>query len=200
MGLIDPWVYFGFFFDLIPHIRAFKGAYFTTRLTWTVPGAIVYHFFPPVVATYVLHLTLFYASTIALLPDSENDREPASRCPRSFAYVAPLLFLVERRLALHGWRGQYVHVVDALLRHFCVPVCAPKTMADRGRSVRGHGDYCQFFLIVFVPVVLGYAHFARRNAGIQWEAPGSFRLGLRHHHADLRRVQHGGEWAVPVLH
>jgi hypothetical protein len=66
IGLIDPWVYFGFFLDLTQHIRAFKGAYFTTRLAWTVPGALVYHAFSPVVATYVLHLAVFYAATLSL--------------------------------------------------------------------------------------------------------------------------------------
>ena len=65
-GFIDPWVYFGFFFDLTQHIRSFKGAYFTTRLTWTVPGAVIYHLFSPLTATYVLHVALFYGAIFSL--------------------------------------------------------------------------------------------------------------------------------------
>src|SRR5246127_2027628 len=65
-GFIDPFIYFGYFLDLTQHLRTFKGAYFSTRLTWTVPGAIVYHVFSPLHAAYVLHLALFYLATLSL--------------------------------------------------------------------------------------------------------------------------------------
>jgi hypothetical protein len=171
LGLIDPWVYFGFFLDLIPHIRAFKGAYFTTRLTWTVPGAIVYHFFSPVVATYVLHLALFYTSTIAL-------------------YLI-LKMTVSRRAAVFGvllmgfhsyflWSVGWPYMDGAANTYLLWTLCS-LTFASRSAHPKGWliaagalaamAIYCQFFLIVFVPVVLGYAHFSRRSAGIQWEVP-----------------------------
>ena len=135
------------------------------------------------------------------LPDSENDREPASRCPRSFAHGAPLLFLVERRLALHGWRGEYLSAVDALLRHFCVQVRALKTMADRGRSVRGHGDLLPVLPDRVRARGAGLCSFCEaKHRHPMGGALESFRLGLRHNHVDFRRVQHGGEWTVPVLH
>jgi hypothetical protein len=171
LGLIDPWVYFGFFLDLIPHIRAFKGAYFTTRLTWTVPGAIVYHFFPPVVATYVLHLTLFYASTIALYLILKMT------VSRRAAVLAVLL------MALHSyflWSVGWPYMDGAANTYLLWTLCSvtfacrsshPKRWLIAAGAMAAMAIYCQFFLIVFVPVVLGYAHFARRNAGIRWEAP-----------------------------
>ncbi len=171
LGLIDPWVYFGFFFDLIPHIRAFKGAYFTTRLTWTVPGAIVYHLFPPVVATYVLHLTLFYASSIALYLILKMT------VSRRAAVVAVLL------MALHSyflWSVGWPYMDGAANTYMLWTLCSvtfacrsahPRRWLIAAGAFAAMAVYCQFFLIVFVPVALGYAHFAKRTAGIQWEAP-----------------------------
>ena len=171
LGLIDPWVYLGFFLDLIPHIRAFKGAYFTTRLTWTVPGAIVYHFFPPVAATYILHLTLFYASTIALYLILKMT------VSRRAAVVAVLL------MAFHTyflWSVGWPYMDGAANTYVLWTLCS-FTFASRTKhsqrwlvvagALAAMAVYCQFFLIVFAPVVLGYMHFSRRNADIPWKRP-----------------------------
>ncbi len=171
LGLIDPWVYFGFFLDLIPHIRAFKGAYFTTRLTWTVPGAIVYHFFSPIVATYVLHLMLFYASTIALYLILKMT------VSRRAALIAVLL------MAFHCyflWSVGWPYVDGAANTYLLWTLCAltfaaraahPRRWLIAAGALAAMAIYCQFFLISFTPVVLGYAHFARRSAVIPWKKP-----------------------------
>lgn len=171
LGLIDPWVYFGFFLDLIPHIRAFKGAYFTTRLTWTVPGAIVYHFFSPIVATYVLHLILFYASTIALYLILKMT------VSRRAAVVAVLL------MAFHTyflWSVGWPYMDGAANTYLLLTLCSltfasrtphPQRWLIATGALAAMAVYCQFFLIVFAPVVLGYAHFSGRNAAMQWERP-----------------------------
>ena len=171
LGLIDPWIYFGFFFDLIPHIRTFKGAYFTTRLTWIVPGAIVYHLFSPVVATYVLHLALFYASTIAVYLILKMT------VSRRAAVLAVLL------MALHSyflWSVGWPYMDGAGNSYVLWTLCS-LTFATRSPNAKrwliaagafaAMTIYCQFFLISFAPVVLGYAHFARRNTGAHWQAP-----------------------------
>ena len=171
LPLIDPWVYFGFFLDLIPHIRAFKGAYFTTRLTWTVPGAIVYHSFPPVAATYVLHLILFYASTIALYLILKMT------VSRRAGVVAVLL------MAFHTyflWSVGWPYMDGAANAYLLWTLCAltfasrtarPQRWLIAAGALAAMAVYCQFFLIVFAPVVLGYAHFSRRTTGIGWEKP-----------------------------
>lgn len=164
-GFIDPWVYFGFFLDLTQHIRTFKGAYFTTRLTWTVPGAIVYHFFPPLVATYVLHLALFYAATISLyliLKVTVSQRA---------AVLATLL------MAFHSyflWSIGWPYMDGAGSTYLLLMICSltfssrcahPKAWLTAAGALAAMAVYCQLFLIVFSPVVLGYYHFARRQTG-----------------------------------
>ncbi|PYX41851.1 MAG: hypothetical protein DMG81_02705 [Acidobacteria bacterium] len=164
-GFIDPWVYFGFFLDLTQHIRTFKGAYFTTRLTWTVPGAIVYHLFSPIIGTYVLHLAVFYAASISLyliLKITVSQRA---------AVLATLL------MAFHSyflWSVGWSYVDGAGDAYLLMTICA-LTFASRSvnakRWLLAAGAfaaltvYCQLFLIVFCPVVLGYYHFASRQSG-----------------------------------
>jgi hypothetical protein len=171
-GFIDPWVYFGYFLDLTQHLRTFKGAYFTARLTWTVPGAIVYHLFPPLLATYVLHLALFYAATISLyliLKTTVSQRA---------AILATLL------MAFHSyflWSIGWPYIDGAGSTYLLLTVAA-LTLASRSAHPKGWLTvagtlaattvYCQLFLIVFSPVVLGYYHFARREMGSSPSAPG----------------------------
>jgi len=164
-GFIDPWVYFGFFLDLKQHIGTFKGAYFTTRLTWTVPGAIIYHIFSAIVATYVLHLVVFYAAAISLyliLKVTVSQRA---------AILATLL------MAFHSyflWAVGWSYMDGAGDAYLLMTVCA-LTFASRSNRSRwwlfaagvlaAMTVYCQLFLIVFFPVVLGGYHFARRQVG-----------------------------------
>jgi len=166
-GFIDPWVYFGFFLDLTQHIRAFKGAYFTTRLTWTVPGAVIYHLFTPIVATYVLHLAVFYAATLSLylILKITVGHRPAIMATLLMAFHAYFLWSV-------GWP----YMDGAANAYLLLTMCA-LTFASRSSHAKGWmfaagtlaamTIYCQFFLIVFSPVVAGYYHFARRHSGTE---------------------------------
>jgi hypothetical protein len=163
-GFIDPWVYFGFFLDLAQHLRTFKGAYFTTRITWTVPGAIVYHLFSPVVATYVLHLVLYYAATISLYLILE------ATVNRRAAFLATLL------MGFHSyflWSVGWAYI-DGVANTYLLLTMLTLTFAARSATkawlvaagvLAAMAIYCQFFLIVFAPLVLGYYHFARRQTG-----------------------------------
>ena len=63
---IDPWIYFGYFLDLKQHLNTFNGTYYGTRLPWILPGFLAYRLFPPLIAAYILHFTLHYATTIPL--------------------------------------------------------------------------------------------------------------------------------------
>jgi 4-amino-4-deoxy-L-arabinose transferase-like glycosyltransferase len=165
IGFIDPWVYFGFFLDLTPHIRAFKGAYFTTRLTWTVPGALAYHAFSPVVATYVLHLAVFYAATLSLYLILKLT------VSRRAALLATLLMAFHSYfLTSVGWP-----YIDGAANAYLLLTILALTFAARSARARNWlvaagalaalAVYCQLFLIVFSPVVLGYYYFARRQMG-----------------------------------
>ncbi len=66
-GSIDPWVYYGF----MKHLGAFKGSlfpgtYYGSRLSWILPGALIHAALPPVPATYVLHLGVFFTAVFSL--------------------------------------------------------------------------------------------------------------------------------------
>ena len=65
-GLIDPWVYFGYYQDLPQHLKSFDGTYYGTRLSTLLPGYAAYHCLPPLAANYVLHLGLYYACVMSL--------------------------------------------------------------------------------------------------------------------------------------
>jgi|GEM_PF-2978400 hypothetical protein len=165
-GYIDPWVYFGFFLDLTQHIRTFKGAYFTTRLAWTVPGAIVYHFFPPLAATYVLHLAVFYASIVPLylILKVTVSRRAAMLAAIVMAFHSYFLWSV-------GWP-----YIDGAGNAYLLMTMAALTFAARrqrntgwlfaGGALAALMVYCQLFLIVLGPVLLGYYYFARKQWGL----------------------------------
>ncbi len=164
-GFIDPWVYFGFFLDLTQHIRAFKGAYFTTRLTWTVPGALIYHLFTPVVATYVLHLAVFYAATLSLylILKVTVGQRPAMLATLLMAFHSYFLWSV-------GWPYMDGAANAYLLLTMCALTFAARSSQAKwwiftAGALAAMTIYCQLFLIVFSPVVVGYYHFARRRLG-----------------------------------
>jgi Dolichyl-phosphate-mannose-protein mannosyltransferase len=164
-GFIDPWVYFGFFFDLTQHIRIFKGAYFTTRLTWTVPGAVIYHLFSPLTATYVLHVTLFYAATISLylILKISVSRRAALLATLLMAFHSYFLWSI-------GWP-----YIDGPANTYILLTLGALTFAARSGRLKwwllaagvlaAKAFYCQFFLIVFFPLVFGFYYFARRQMG-----------------------------------
>ena len=164
-GFIDPWVYFGFFFDLTQHIRSFKGAYFTTRLTWTVPGAVIYHLFSPLTATYVLHVALFYGAifSLYLILKITVSRRAALLTTLLMAFHSYFLWSI-------GWS-----YIDGPANTLVLLTLAALTFAARSArskwwllaagALAAKAFYCQFFLIVFSPLVFGFYYFARRQMG-----------------------------------
>ncbi|HST11341.1 MAG TPA: glycosyltransferase family 39 protein [Terriglobales bacterium] len=164
-GFIDPWVYFGFFFDLTQHIRVFKGAYFTTRLTWTVPGAVVYHVFSPLTATYVLHLALFYCATLSLyfILKITVSRRVALLATLLMAFHSYFLWSVGWPY-IDGAANTYVLLTLAALA-FAARSPRPKWWLVVAGALAAKAFYCQFFLIVFCPLIFGVYYFARREMG-----------------------------------
>ncbi len=164
-GFIDPWIYFGFFFDLTQHIRTFKGAYFTTRLTWTVPGAVVYHLFSPLVATYVLHLVIFYGSILPLylILKVTVNRSAALLATTMMAFHSYFLWSVGWPY-IDGAGNMYVLLTLACLA-FAARAQEPRWWLVAAGAVAAKTMYCQFFLISFAPLILGFHYFARRELG-----------------------------------
>jgi len=63
---IDPYIYTGYFQDLVQHLNVFSKAYYGTRLPWILLGAAVHSALPFELAQYVLRLILFYIAAFSL--------------------------------------------------------------------------------------------------------------------------------------
>jgi len=66
--LPDPWFYVGYFryfFDYAPEYPS-NIHYFVERLTWNIPGYLIYHVLPSLIANYVLHLLVCYTALFSL--------------------------------------------------------------------------------------------------------------------------------------
>jgi len=67
-GYVDPWVYYGYFRDLI----AFKNDgflanhYYGSRLSWLLPGFLAHRFLNPESASVALHLGVYYVAVFSL--------------------------------------------------------------------------------------------------------------------------------------
>jgi hypothetical protein len=65
IGYIDPWYNVGYFLHYGD--SAFRnGLYKEARLSWILPGWILYHIFPPLAANFVLHVGSLLIATLAL--------------------------------------------------------------------------------------------------------------------------------------
>ncbi len=63
---IDPWLNVGYFRNLPQHLQVFPDTYYGSRLSWILPGFLIYQLFPPLLANYILHLGVYYLATISL--------------------------------------------------------------------------------------------------------------------------------------
>ena len=57
---IDAWVNTGFFLSLPDHLIVWGHSYYSTRLSWLLPGYAAHQIFSPFLANYVLHFGFFY--------------------------------------------------------------------------------------------------------------------------------------------
>ena len=62
----DSWLYHGCYIDLPAAQHLFANDYYSSRLTVTIPGWLVYSALPPVAANHVLHLLLYYVGVFSL--------------------------------------------------------------------------------------------------------------------------------------
>ncbi len=66
-GYIDPWIYFGYFRNLLEFKRnLFIGNPHGAHLSWILPGAALHSLFAPVAATRLLHLGVHTLATCSL--------------------------------------------------------------------------------------------------------------------------------------
>ena len=65
-GMIDPYVYTGYFLDLKHRLSVFPEVYYGTRLPWILLGYSIHAIASPEVAQYMLRLILYYVSALSL--------------------------------------------------------------------------------------------------------------------------------------
>ena len=173
-GYIDPWVYFGYFLDLTHHLLTFRTGYFGGRLPWIVPGYLAYHFFPPLVAPYVLHLAFYWVALVSLYLILKH-----TVSQRAALLTALLMGCHSYFLWAIGW--DYVN--GAAITYILLTLCALTYTARSERPRRwlmlsgvifGAAIYCQLFLINFSPLFALYYYFARKEYG-----RGPFRSAFR---------------------
>lgn len=88
----DSWINKNYFFENGHDYRPLYEFYKSTRLSWIAKGYIVHAIFPPVVAHYVLHLTMFvlYISAFYFLIKTVFDRYVATITTMAFATYSQL--------------------------------------------------------------------------------------------------------------
>lgn len=164
-NFIDPWVYLGFFLDLPGHLKAFPGTYYGSRLSWILPGYVVYRIFPPVIAAYVLHLGVFYAALLSLY----------FTLKQAVSQRAALLSAV--LMGTYGyflWAVRWDYVDGIGMAYFLLTTLAMTYASKSERSwvclVLGGAFYAamiysQLFLVAFTPVLLLYYVAATYKTG-----------------------------------
>ena len=62
----DSWLYHGCYIDLPAAQNLFANDYYSSRLTVTIPGWLMYSALPPIAANLVLHMLLYYVGVFSL--------------------------------------------------------------------------------------------------------------------------------------
>jgi hypothetical protein len=155
-GYIDPWVYLGFFLDLSGHLRTFGYAYNASRLSWILPGHLIFAAFPPLVARYVLHVGLFYVATFSLylILKATTSFRAALLSTAFMGFYCFFLFAA-------GWDYvdgagiTYLLLTILALTYAAVAAHSKIWLTMAGASCAAM-VYCHLFLIFFVPSLLLY--------------------------------------------
>ena len=61
----DAWIYYGYFRNAVFYLRQFQEVYYSSRLAVILPGFLLHHLLPPLMANLVLHLALYWAAVLS---------------------------------------------------------------------------------------------------------------------------------------
>lgn len=164
---IDPWVYHGFFRNLQEYKTAlFPGTYYGSRLSWILPGYLLYKFLPPLAANYLLHLGLWYTAVFALYYTLK------STASRQVGLVTAV-FLGSYIHFLYPVGSDYVDGPANVYFLVCFAFLTAAARQERNRLMLMLAGasyaavvYANLFTIIFAPVVtLYFALLAHRSFG-----------------------------------
>lgn len=64
--LIDPWLYLGLSLRFEQFLQAYGDTYYVGRLAWTLPSHLIFKFFSPLAAQYILHVGFYYLAILSI--------------------------------------------------------------------------------------------------------------------------------------
>jgi hypothetical protein len=167
-GYLDPWIYYSFFHHLPELKRLFPNTYYGSRLSWILPGYLIYHIFPRLQANYVLHLLVWYTCVLSMYVVIKEiaDRRSALLSATVFGFC-PYLWKAT------GWD----YVDGAGLAYYMLTV-ACLVMASRSSLSRtllfiagitaAAAVYCNLFLALLVPFLFTCWLALRSARGCGW--------------------------------
>lgn len=165
---IDPWVYFGYSLDYPRYVTdLFPGLYYGTRLSWILPGYLLYSLFDVVLARYLLHFGLYYLAVFSLYGLLRRAVGPRSALLGAVLFGAHSYFL--RAI---GW--DYIDgpgLTYNLLGVACLIRAAESRRAWFWLMLCGMAGaamfYCNIFLVVFLPLLPAF-YLYQNHRGFTW--------------------------------
>jgi len=160
---IDPWLYTGYFLNFESYYHTFGILYYGTRLSWIIPGYVLYTIFPTLTANYVLHFGFIAAAVLSLyyiLKQTISDRVAVFT---ALLFAGYAYFLNEM-----GWD----YISGAVITFFLLSVLF-LTLSAQSRYWKYYlflaGIFCvsmiyaNFFTIIFFPTLVAYLFFIYLN-------------------------------------
>jgi hypothetical protein len=160
---IDSWVYHGYFHNYPAYVtRFYPNAYYGTRLSWVLPGYVLYHLLPATAAAIVMHLAVYYTGIFSLYSISK-------RCLSPRPALMGCLFMGMYYLYVNdtGWdyvdglgMASYLLTMALLIRGLRSPRCTMWMFA--GGATAGAMLHTNIFLVCLTPTFpLAYLMLAR---------------------------------------
>ncbi|HEY1493558.1 MAG TPA: hypothetical protein VGF49_03415 [Candidatus Solibacter sp.] len=167
----DPWFYLGYFRNLVDFKRdLYPDAYFGSRLSWILPGAVAHSLFAPVIANVILHTGVHLVASFsffAILRRAVSERA---------AFLATLIFSLHPWLwAATGWdyvNGAgiaYLLLAMAALTRAVGHEGGRRDLAIAGAAIAGM-IYAHLFWLPLLPLLLLY------YVGLAWARQCTSRL------------------------
>jgi hypothetical protein len=166
LGYIDPWVYYGFFRNLVLFKRElFPGTYYGSRLAWILPGYLVNRLFEPLTANYVLHLGVYFAAVVSLYYIlARTINRPTGLMTAIVFGLHPYVWSAVGSDYIDGASIAYYLLTTALLTYAGYRQGPAWALTLAGISCAGL-IYCNIAWIIFLPFFPAYYLWRRRQSG-----------------------------------
>ena len=164
IGTIDPWLYYGFFRNLVLFKRElFHGTYYGSRLPWLLPGYLANLLFQPLAANYVLHLAVYYVAVLSLYYVLSNTVNRATALLTAVVFgLNPYVWYAVGWDYPDGIAIAYYLLTMAILT-FAAKQARPRFSLFLAGVCAAAMFYCNVLWLIFFPVFLCYSLFQRKT-------------------------------------